>query len=596
MGKRRPLRVDAVLDIEAESWDRFVIGGLKTRETFRSYNASREKNLVDAVLDVDGDVWCHYGGRYDSLWFLEQIAKRGIRAKVTIAGARVLCVEVGGTFVRDSWAICPISLKSSAAISGVKKEATGLPCICPGLSSCGGYCSISSSMDPKLLAKLAGYLEHDCDATWELVERIIGYCDENEIELRSTIGASAWATASKMCGIGPADDFTRREYKFLREGYFGGRVQVFRPRAAHGRRYDINSAYPASLINTSLPTGDREWLESCDARDAYWSGREGILNATVEVPESFVPPLPVRADDRTAYPFGRFNGTWTALELRYAEEHGAQIEEIFDGVFWSDSAPLLRRFCEWGWDLRASEGPKSGMGQWLKLLLNSLTGKFAQRPQVETVLINPSEIKDCPGEGSCRDECDGMCGAMYPIGDSDRIYTKKHYRFAPSGHIHFSAYLTADTRTRQLHSQWISTGDGSDLVYGDTDSCFTTTERGGVGKDIGEWDDEGSFFDFHALAPKTYHYFDEDGVIHAASKGIPDPSRNWDRIVDGESIEVTRGVLGFKSAARKGSLFQRKHESRAVRADGRQFGDRILRSDGLTYPQDVRFFRNARKA
>jgi hypothetical protein len=130
---------------------------------------------------------------------------------------------------------------------------------------------------------------------------------------------------------------------------------------------------------------------------------------------------------------------------------------------------------------------------------------------------------------------------------------------------------------------------GEDSVYCDTDSMFCESERteANVGPQLGQWGLEDVYRDFTALAPKTYEYWDEaTGQVKAASKGVPDAERNFSRLVEGVTVE--KGVMSFKSAIRKGDPFVRKKLRRELKADGRHFGDRILRDDGRTYPQTVK--------
>ena len=125
-------------------------------------------------------------------------------------------------------------------------------------------------------------------------------------------------------------------------------------------------------------------------------------------------------------------------------------------------------------------------------------------------------------------------------------------------------------------------------VYCDTDSVISTEERmENVGDQLGQFKKEGSFFDFEALAPKTYAYVDaETGEFIAKSKGIPNAARNFHHLRSGVSLE--RGVNTFRGAARGGrGLFTRKSATRMVRSDGLHFGDRVLREDGKTWPVDV---------
>ncbi len=151
-------------------------------------------------------------------------------------------------------------------------------------------------------------------------------------------------------------------------------------------------------------------------------------------------------------------------------------------------------------------------------------------------------------------------------------------RLSPCSQVHWAAYLTAQCRTT-LRSFM---GDGEDAVYCDTDSLFCENERhDGIGPNLGDFAFEGMYLDGDFRAPKTYAYGTEEGEAKGASKGIPDAVRNFHKLADG--VKLDRGVNTFKTALRKGDMFQRRDLTRVVRPDGVHYGDRFLGEDGRTH-------------
>ncbi len=619
--ERAVLEIDGILDIETADWSTYVLGGLKTRQGFESYDWDDEEALVDRLLQFNGTIWAHNGGKFDTLWFLEWLKRYGVETKVFLAGQRIVALETADLILRDSAALLPMTLTQLGEIAGTGKIKTGLRCECEkhrraveafegayidsngnahsvGTPGCGGYCAIRRDMGRQNLSTLTDYLRRDCDVLWKGLHNLQAFADANDLDLCGTIGASSWRSARRMLGL-PNAEWTMGDYEYARQGYFGGRTQVFQPEAKAGFRYDINSAYPAALQRTHLPHGERIACSGRAARSLYRGGAEGIFRAVVAVPQSHIPPLPVRTDQgRVGYPIGNVLGVWTGNELRYAESVGCTIQTIRDAVVWDHSGPLLSPYVEKIWELRAKAGPSTGFGKFLKLYSNSLTGKFAQKPEAEQVVMNPEEVHGCPAsyrcggvhrvsmKRCCIHKCWKTCGAMVPIGLHSRIFVKRVYRPSACGHIHWSAYLTADTRTRQLHAQLIDDGDGGrSAVYCDTDSCYSTLPRTkGIGLGLGEWKPEGGFYDFESYAPKTYSYIDsETGEFVARSKGIPEAARNFHLLKTG--VDIDRGVYSMKTAARQNNLFSRKSLRRQIRPDGLHFGDRIL-CGSFTMAQD----------
>ncbi len=608
---RRSIEIDFVYDVETEEWDKFVVGGLYTpREGFSIYwwdNKRGYDDYCETILTRDGQQgWAHNGGRYDTLCLLDYAAEHQLEIKLMASGQRIICAEVQeGPKLLDSSALIPLPLKLAATIGGSYKGETGLTCRCG--NECGGYCSIRRyGMSGAMRKKLADYLEQDCMATYRMLVGLTEFAHTHDLDLGLTIGSSAWRSARRIYDLPNADwkmgSMTPFWYYMqAREGYYGGRTQVFRPDSRSGFRYDINSAYPAALTQIALPIGDKKHIDgglSC-AR-AYNAGKPGIYTVNVHVPDMFVPPLPTRGIQRIMYPVGDFFGTWTSLELQYAEKLGCKITKFDTAFVWEKEEKILKSWCNKIWSLRAAAGSKTGIGMWLKWYANSLTGKLAQHPEREVAIFNPDPDDPvwqiCLGCGDQPGLCVAKCNQVRPIDRiTKRMWVKKIIQMPTCGHVQWAAFLTASTRVT-LHKQAVDDGcGGSSMVYCDTDSIISEKERTKNIDDrddnprLGWWKYEGEYVDFRALAPKTYRFTDPVTTkFKARSKGIPDAEKVFGFLENGQDVMIDRGVLTWKSAARAysttGKMFQRKMMHRAVRADGEHFGDRTLGSDGLTYP------------
>lgn len=603
----RTIDVDGVYDIETEGWDRFVMGGFLRRSggiwKNETWNYDNEEKMVDAILAFDGTIWAHNGGRYDGLWLAEHIIKRGLHAKIGLAGQRIVSLEVNKLKVRDSFALIPFALKLASKMGGGSKQETGLPCVCS--KDCGGYCSIKRVMSVRDRDKLIEYLKNDLIVSKDMLYALKEFAVEHDLDLCGTIGSSAYSTVSRELKIRPAK-WRSEDYAFVRDAYYGGRTQVFRHKSHAGFRIDVNSAYIAALSKLSVPIGQRNKTESpSETQRDYESGKDGVLQCTVYVPYTHIPPLPVRTPSRLAYPVGQISGTWTTLELAYAVSTGVQILNFGRGIFWDDRETVFKDFEQRIWDIRAAAGPKTAFGQWIKWFANSQTGKFAQHPLVDVVEINPEreELETfCPASRKCKGKhwdgapccphkCTRVCGIWNEVDRVGNIWSKKQWRMADCAHIEWAAFLTAYQRI-YLHRQLVDDGhNGLTAVYCDTDSIYSTVPRSmDIGTGLGEWKEEGKYHNFVAIAPKTYSYFDEEGNLEAKAKGIPDAVKNWLAMQSDEGVYIDRGVESFKSAARSKNgkgLFQRKSMVRHCFGNGQWFGDRLLMEDGSTKPVTI---------
>ncbi len=611
----------AFFDLETEAWDKFVCGGVIDEfGTYKEYDT--EESCWQALLSIDHrvEVYAWNGGRFDFLWCLEQAREAGIECQISVAGRVTRFKVKGGPTFKDACALVPLSLEKAATIAAFPlTKDTGLVCSCA--KPCGGYCRIRRvGMTRDERAALSKYLRLDCEAGIAIVRAVRAEADRSGYVLRNTIGGTAYATAKAVCGFDDAE-WTPDSYQLARSGYFGGRVEVYQPSVPEAHSCDLISAYPWALGATPLPVGDRIVISGARAERAFARGREGIYGVDVLVPEMFVPPLPCRTGARVVFPIGLVSGAWTRIELAAALAEGCTVRRWSRAIVWEGAEAVCKPFVDQAFGRRAlaiQEG-NPGLKEWHKLVANSFTGKCAQQPDMERVLLNPSQVKLCPAgpcgfpnralcerlkrsRKCCLHACEGGCGAFKPLDRKGKLWTSSFFRIPDCGHVHWSAYLTAATRIEWRRQALADGQGGATLVYGDTDSIFSTERRTRReappgGDELGAWKYEGAIQRWRCLAPKVYEY--ERADPHAPggwkrvgkAKGLSGiDAEEWDSFSEGDSVTADRGVMSLKMAAKQDSLFTRKRITRTDRSDGLWFGGRKLGPDGRTYPATLAAF------
>lgn len=601
--KRRGLEIDATFDIECASWTVFLCGALHINGQTHVYWFNQEEKFVDHILSLSEGkkitLWGHNAGGYDTKWLLNHMVKRRVRAKLVVIGGSVIGVRFGALTIRDSYRVAPISLAEFSTVGGYEKLPFPLDCQC-GRTRCMGYCRLSRRMPAADKRKVETYLVRDCHALTASLTELETICARVDWSLCSTIGESAWHTASRRLGL-PDAPYNYRTYMALRAGYYGGRTQVFRPGKVNyetgeteigwsGYSRDINSAYPGALAYVAMPHG--ELTESRRRKKEH-----GIFQAVVTVPKMWIPPLPYRTRHRISYPTGTFEGCWTGIELDYAEKCGVKIEKITRAWEWSEHSAKFAPIMEEVWSFRAAN-KGTPIAMIAKFFGNAFSGKLAQHPDTEEVELDPEHSKvtfcnarpNCPGVfcGSptyskcCSHECRGTCGSWAPLSLEMGIYARPIQRMPASGHIQLAAYTTSATRIL-LHDAL--TEDDS-AIYCDTDNDKSVNEHSRhSGTELRKFKTECRFVEFVALAPKTYSYIDADtGEFHAKAKGVPDADRVWNQIASGKPITNTHGVAGFRSAIKTNDAFQRKNLTRAKHLGSPFYGDRRLLGDTTHAP------------
>lgn len=563
------LKVDAVFDIETADWDRFVCGSMWTRSegTQVFFNEDELAGHLLA-LPTSTTVWAHAGGSFDVLWLLDWCYRKMDvmpESKITMSGSAIASMAVkGGPTFRDSCRLIPMSLKKASTMfpGCQQKESLGLPCKCG--NDCGGYCSISANLPRAQRNRLQEYLEADIASLRDTMTGLIGYAEENKLQLGGTLAGSTWRTAKEWCAL-PDAEWEARHYLDVREGYYGGRVEGARTRAKKVWQYDRTQAYPAAMTHP-LPAGAMSVHQGTAASRAYSAGRPGFYEATVIVPEMLAPPLPMRQPNRLVYPWGEVTGTWPRAELQRAEEVGGKIVKVMRAWVWSREEALLKSYMEHCFKLRESADTAS-LKMWVKLLANSLSGAFAQDPETDIIRI-----------GNYEDDPD-----YEQVGRHDWLWRRSMFRIPDRGHIQYAGTLTGDARV-ELHTEICHAGDA--WCYSDTDSVIANKPlTRNVGHGLGLWKFEGTATNFECLAPKVYSCVKDDGKRFARAKGISDAPSHWDAIKAREPVAFEGGVQSLLVAARGEKLFQKRSQTRAMKPATEWLGGRLRDGERTRAPR-----------
>lgn len=567
-----PWSVDAVWDIECARWDQFLCGALWTRESGMETFTTPD-GLADALMSLPqgAQAWAHAGGKYDVLWLLDFLAEKGEmpKAVVSTSGSSATSVKInGGPWLRDSARLVPMSLARAAKIAGPdrKKGDPGVP-----------FEELPTKwVNNPIMRRVLDYCASDVELLRDILFAIANYSTEQGIELRGTIGGTAWATAMAWCELDDAE-WDAEIYNQVRPMYYGGRCEGARTQAERIWRYDRKSAYPASLMEP-LPIGEPTVCDSAKARRAFAAGKAGAYDARVLVPQSLAAPLPIRHRNRLAYPYGEVRGVWSHIELQHAVDCGSKVLDIHSAVVWSREKARLAPYASKCFALRDElpEVQKKALGVWLKFLANSLTGKLGQSPDCQVIVLG--DYADSPEYSQ--------------VGTSPWVWSRDTWRIPSCAMVHWAGTLTARARV-ELHQQILHAGDS--WVYSDTDSCFATKAlTRNIGEDLGEWAFEGGGLEWQCHAPKVYSYRDvkkDEWVAHA--KGVPGAVDGdtiampvWRDYVAGKQIRSDRGVKSLRVAARGDRLFERRSLTRSLHLSSEWCGAR-LRDGNVTRAPNV---------
>jgi len=243
------------------------------------------------------------------------------------------------------------------------------------------------------LPKLTMPAFSDSDETWieycrrdvEILQRTI--CGYFQFVLDEQMGVFRWTAASQAMSafrhgrmdkqICTHDELDVKQLE--RASYFGGRVEVFKRGKLKERVYqlDATSLYPHLMRSKAFPAKLSKWSLAPDLIELRPNIPLERSIATVELDTPKV-TFPLRRDTFVAYTLGMFTTTLCGPELEYADQLGV----IRKWGAWSVYAvdDVFREFVESLWPLRCKyrDDGNHVYERYIKLILNSLVGKFGQ--------------------------------------------------------------------------------------------------------------------------------------------------------------------------------------------------------------------------
>jgi hypothetical protein len=176
---------------------------------------------------------------------------------------------------------------------------------------------------------------------------------------------------------GAIENCTGNKEVFIRKSYKGGTADVFKPHMKNGYHYDINSLYPYVMKEFNYPVGKGIFVKNDEINlDTFF----GFLEVEVYCPPSIKIPLLTKYDRLRGLicPSGNWKDIYFSEELKAAKYLGYKFK-IYRGVSYKSKKifiGIIQKFH----DLRNQYSKNSPSNTILKLLMNSLYGRFGMKP------------------------------------------------------------------------------------------------------------------------------------------------------------------------------------------------------------------------
>lgn len=537
------MKSTGTFDIESLEWIHFLVAGTFDGDRVKFHKTL--DSLIDEFDDKRFDRWvwyAHNGGKFDFLFLVENMERRGWDIDFLYAGSRIVTLKVStGRHrfeLRDSLGILRGSLRELAQSFGVDHKKGEID-----------YEAMS-----KVTKELLVYLENDCRALYEILERFSSL--EYMAELQPTIASQAMKVFSEnFCKskLIRTDEKVGRRIRAL--FYHGGRCEVFKFRGEGLYYYDVNSLYPFAMLG-AMPCGDIEFVRK-ERRDLIGFYRVRI-KAT---PDYYVSPL-LYSSGRNRYVKGSGVYNVGSPTLEILREQGVHYE-VIDGYVASSREVLFDDYVKHFFEIKQSS---RGTSRYVlaKLMLNSLYGKFGQKYEQQKI-VRYDELADNEDNFHHTDHPDYVL-----------VPEKTRSRFLLP---FLAAYITE--RARAIHYRYMSQAPHS-MYYCDTDSLITSAQYPS-GAALGELSLKG-VFDFACIGCKSYALRSEKGES-ITFKGFSSRSysfRNFEEMLSGDRefltesrdevlsfLEVQNRVNGIKDRVGKYLAVVHRRKFQSFQYDGR---------------------------
>jgi hypothetical protein len=441
---------------------------------------------------------------------------------------------------------------------------------------------------------LQEYNEQDCRILWEALDRYQITVLELGGQMGRT-GASSALDVWRRAYLSRDIHVNRTANDVVEYGnaYVASRVEPFRLRFDAGRtrkriyRYDVNSSFPASALRpmpAELHKYDAGPIDPKDFCDQFGLGEEDrktnpvvLAHVSIEVPAvdergrplkyAAVPPLPIRTgrwnSDKTFvgeniyFPTGAWQCFLLTPDIELLLQYGGKITAVhrtwtfypFDDLreFYLDVYRLRNK---------ARKDGDRARQQALKLLLNSLYGKYAESEVKVEFRVNPThaDMKRWKGTRESDERTSPENPFYVPGGDEPEVFpvaTKgMEFLFGNIARLErehtvyhrdpiISAYITADARARLTRHLWSAIDRRGEIFYTDTDSTDVTV-RLPVGTELGELKLEAIIKKAVYAQPKTYllEGWEVDSNGKAGAEMLPKRKHKGFRGLDAEMFEA----------------------------------------------------------
>ena len=364
----------------------------------------------------------------------------------------------------------------------------------------------------------------DCLILWEALINIFEFAGDIKIT-QASLSLTYFRRHHQVMNIQHNDNAS-----YFWDSYYGGRTECFKMGKTYSKCIDINSSYPYAMVNCIFPNPKflkyEVNVKPQKLINYYLQYFEGCAYCEIEHAETWLGFLPHKMDikkqKKLLFPIGNFSGCWNFNELRFALEHKAiTIKKVTKVVYAERMESPFKSYVEYLYKERTTSTDEFEKYR-IKIFMNSLYGKFAQRISEENIYIENIDkqyhiIEEAQRKGIFKKL------QLFNAERLDAFLIIKSMTGKSVSHAipSFSSYITSFSRIHLLKK--LLEMEKFNPVYCDTDSIFYEIDPGIQDEyKLGGWKVEGKIVT-EILGLKNYKFFKTskpETLIHRI-KGVP---------------------------------------------------------------------------
>lgn len=366
--------------------------------------------------------------------------------QLIMKGSNVMAAKYHGITFLDTMNFSPLSVEKQGEFLKIPKMAYPK------------YITEERKPEDEELPYIIEYNLQDCEITRQFAVFLQDSFNELGCNMKLTIASTAMDLFRRKYLKKAILKPTENIIEMLRKAYYGGRTEAFqRGKITNKYYYDFNSMYP-SVMRNELPDPNYQRYYAKSSNQMIF--HDGISLCEITSPkELLIPFLPYRTETKLLFPLGNWEGWYSHIELRKALELGYKIK-VKSSIIYLKNGYFLKEYAE---DLYKKRLDNKGnpMEFAIKILLNSLYGKFAERNTKDNIK-HVNQLKNT-------DEYIEIPDSEY-VNVIEKITPEKKKHINPI----WSIYITAYARIK-LYEEFEKIGF-ENVIYCDTDSIITGKE------------------------------------------------------------------------------------------------------------------------